>query len=87
MGEGKPSPWAVKFRVEGRVCQPCPVYIETEGCWENLELWSSLVCKICTSTTCPGSELHQKEHKNWRVGRSDVKRLLDPRWRLYSHRT
>jgi hypothetical protein len=24
-GEGQPKPWADKFRVEGRVCQPYPV--------------------------------------------------------------
>lgn len=28
----------------GRVCQ-----LGTEGCWENLEARSALVCKICTS--------------------------------------
>ena len=42
--EGKPSPWARKFRVEGGVCQ-----VGTEGCWENLEARSPLVFSLCTS--------------------------------------
>ena len=49
LGEGQPSPWAGKFRVGGRVCQ-----VGTEGCWENLEARSALVCKICTSDPYPG---------------------------------
>jgi hypothetical protein len=24
-GKGKPGPWAGKFKVQGGVCQPCPV--------------------------------------------------------------
>ena len=43
-GEGQPSPWVGKFRVGDRVCQ-----VGTEGCWENLEARSALICKICTS--------------------------------------
>ena len=39
LGEGQPSPWAGKFRVGGRVCQ-----VGTEGCWENLEARSDLIC-------------------------------------------
>ena len=42
--------WTGKFRVGGRVCQ-----IETEGCWENLEARSVLVCKICTAVPCLGT--------------------------------
>jgi hypothetical protein len=30
------------------VCQ-----IGTEGCWENLEARSALICKMCTSVPCP----------------------------------
>jgi hypothetical protein len=37
-------PWAGKFRVGVRVCQA-----GTEGCWENLGVRSTLICKICTS--------------------------------------
>ena len=37
--EGKPSPCAGAFRVEGEVYQ-----IGIEGCWENLEARSTLVC-------------------------------------------
>ena len=48
--EGQPSPWAREFRVGGRVCQ-----VGTEGCWENLEARSALVCKICTSSACSGA--------------------------------
>lgn len=39
LGEGRPSPWARKFRVEGEVCQPYPV--TGRGYWENLAAWSS----------------------------------------------
>ena len=46
-GEGEPRPRAGKFRTRGRVCQ-----VGTEGCWENLEARSALVCKICTSVPC-----------------------------------
>ena len=49
LGEGQPSPWAGKFRVEDRVCQE-----GTEGCWVNLEARSALICKICTSVPCSG---------------------------------
>jgi hypothetical protein len=38
-GEGKPNLWAGKFRVEGMLCQ-----VGTEGCWENPEARSTLVC-------------------------------------------
>ena len=48
MEEWQPSPWTGKFRVGGRVCQ-----VGTEGCWENLEARSALVCKICTSVPFP----------------------------------
>jgi len=48
LGEGQPRSWAGKFKVGGRVCQ-----VGTEGCWENLEAKSALVCKICTSVFCP----------------------------------
>lgn len=41
---GQPSPWVGKFEVRGRICQG-----GTEGCWENQEVRSALVCKICTS--------------------------------------
>ena len=51
LGEGQPRSWAGEFRVGGRVCQ-----VGTEGCWENLEARSVLMCKICTSVPCPGSE-------------------------------
>lgn len=44
MREGQPSPWAEKFRVGDRVCQ-----VGTEGCKEDLETRSALICKICTS--------------------------------------
>ena len=43
-GEGQFSPWGGKFKSGGRVCQ-----VGTEGCLENLEARSALVCKICTS--------------------------------------
>jgi hypothetical protein len=33
-----------KVKIGGRVCQ-----IGTEGCWENLESRSALICKICAS--------------------------------------
>ena len=46
--EGQLSPWAGKFRIEGRVCQ-----VGSEGCWENLEARSAFVCKMCTSVPCP----------------------------------
>jgi hypothetical protein len=49
LGEGQPSPWAGQFRVGGRVCQIAP-----EGCWENLEARSALMCKICMSAPCLG---------------------------------
>jgi hypothetical protein len=49
LGEGQPSPWAGKFRVEDRVCQE-----GTEGCWVNLEARSALICKICISVPCSG---------------------------------
>jgi hypothetical protein len=48
LGERQPSPWAGKFRAVGRVCQ-----VGTEGCWENLEARSALVCKMHTSVHCP----------------------------------
>ena len=53
LGEGQPSPWADKFRVGGPVCQA-----ENEGCWENLEARSALICKyapalICKYVPCP----------------------------------
>ena len=51
LGEGQPSPWAGKFRVGGRVCQ-----VGTEGCWENLEARSALICNIYTSIPCLGCE-------------------------------
>ena len=38
-GEGQPSSWVEKFKVVGRVCQ-----VGTEGCWENLEARSAVVC-------------------------------------------
>lgn len=38
--EGQMSPWAGKFRVQGRVC-----HLGTEGCWKNLEAKSTLVYK------------------------------------------
>lgn len=47
--EGQPSPWTVKFRVGGRVCQ-----VGTEECWENLEARSALIGKIRTPVPCPG---------------------------------
>jgi len=43
--EGQPSPWAGKFRVGGGL--------------GNLKAPSALVCKICTSVPCPGSETKQ----------------------------
>jgi hypothetical protein len=39
---------AGKFKVGGRISQ-----VGTEGCWENLEARSALVCKICTSVPFP----------------------------------
>jgi hypothetical protein len=39
LGERKPSLWGGKFRVEAEVCQ-----VGTEGCWENLEARTTLVC-------------------------------------------
>lgn len=50
-GAGQPSPWDGKFGIRGRVSQE-----GTEGCWENLEARSSLVCKICTRQLVQGSE-------------------------------
>jgi hypothetical protein len=41
LGQGQPSLWAGKFRVWGRICQ-------VEGCWENLEARSALICKMHT---------------------------------------
>ena len=49
LGEGQPSYWAGKLRIDGRVCQ-----VETEEFWENQEAKSALICKICTSVPCPG---------------------------------
>ena len=40
----------------GKVCQ-----VGTEGCWENLEARSALVCKICTSAPYIGSETQQQQ--------------------------
>jgi hypothetical protein len=40
--EGQPSHWAEKFRVGSRAC-----HVGTEGCWENMDTRSALVCKIC----------------------------------------
>jgi hypothetical protein len=51
LGKGQPSPWAGKFRVGSRLC-----HVGTEGCWENLEARSALLCKICTSAPGPGSK-------------------------------
>jgi hypothetical protein len=51
LGERKPSPWAGKFRVEDWVCQ-----VGTEGCQENPEARSTLVCYVWTSAVCPRSE-------------------------------
>jgi len=42
--EEQPSPWAGKFRAGSRGCQ-----VRNEGCWENLEARSALLCEICTS--------------------------------------
>jgi hypothetical protein len=39
LGEGKRSLWVEKFKVKGRVC-----LVGTEGCWENVEARSALVC-------------------------------------------
>jgi hypothetical protein len=39
LGEGQPNPWARTLRTGGRVCQ-----VRTQGCWENLEARSGLVC-------------------------------------------
>ena len=50
LGEGQPSSWVEKFKVVGRVCQ-----VGTEGCWENLEARSAVLCKICTLVSVPGS--------------------------------
>ena len=47
LGEEQPNTWAGKFRVGGRVCQ-----VGTEGCWENLEARSALICKIYISIPC-----------------------------------
>lgn len=47
-GEGQHRPWAGKFRLVGRVGK-----VETEGCWENLESRSALICRICTSVPSP----------------------------------
>ena len=38
-GKGQPSRWAGKLKVGCRVCQ-----VGTEGCWENLEAKTALVC-------------------------------------------
>lgn len=51
LGDGQPRPWVGKFKVGVRVCQ-----IETERCLENLEASYALVCKICISIPCLGSE-------------------------------
>ena len=53
-GEGRVAQWARKFRVGDMVCQ-----VGNEGCWENLEARSALVCQICTPVSCPGSEIKQ----------------------------
>jgi hypothetical protein len=47
-GKGQPSPWTGKFKFWDKVCQ-----VGTEGCWENLEARSALVCNICISLPCP----------------------------------
>jgi len=39
-GGKQPSLWAGKFRGRGGACQ-----VGTEGCWENLEAGSALICK------------------------------------------
>jgi hypothetical protein len=43
-GVDSEEPLVRKFSIEGGVCQPCPVKMGTEGCWENLEARSTLVC-------------------------------------------
>ena len=43
----EPVSWNI--RVGGRVFQ-----VRTEGCWENLEARSALMCKICMSAPCLG---------------------------------
>jgi hypothetical protein len=46
----EPVSWNI--RVGGRVFQ-----VRTEGCWENLEARSALMCKTCTAVSVPGSEI------------------------------
>ena len=50
--EGQLSPWAGKFRIEGRVCQ-----VGSEGCWENLEARSALVCWVFQGSVMIGTFL------------------------------
>ena len=45
------QPLGWKVQSWGGVCQ-----VGTERCWENLEIRSALICKICTSVPCPGSK-------------------------------
>lgn len=67
LGEGQSSCWAEKFG-EGRTNQA-----ETEGCWENLEPSSALLCKICTSAPRPPVHIVSK-----RCTEIVPKMILDP---------
>lgn len=53
--EGQPSSRAGKFSIGGRVHQ-----VRTEGCWENLEARSALVCKCAPQLLVPGLKPNRK---------------------------
>jgi hypothetical protein len=53
-GKGSPASGLKKFKVGGRVCQ-----VGTEGCRENLEAGTALMCEICTSVPCLGHKTKQ----------------------------
>lgn len=42
----------------GEICQ-----VGTKECWGHMEARSTLVCKICTSAICPGSESRPTERE------------------------
>lgn len=51
LGEKQSSSQDGKFKVRDKVWK-----VRTEGCWEDLEARSALLCKICTSVPFPESK-------------------------------
>ena len=63
---GKGSP-ASGLKSSGQRMGYALLQVRTEGCWENLEVRSVLVCKICTSAVCPGLESQYHTTSNGRA--------------------